>query len=308
MSDILTLAGDFPVAEEAEWRERVAKALKGKSFDSLVWRSADGFDVQPLYEPRNDVSPLGARSEAGWQIAQRVDIPRMADANEQALQDLEGGASALTLVMPDSVNAGGHGLPLGNLDDLKRLTERVELELIGLRLDAGRHALWLPQLILTLYKSRNLDLGKCDLRLCIDPVGRFALGGTMPGVEFIWDQMTRKFIQAREAGLPGQLFAADDRVYHMAGATPGQELGIVLATTVEYLRALESQGISLADAARSVSLVVSTTADLFMSVAKLRAARLVWARLMDAMGPGSNRPLHRCRNFHADDEPAGCPR
>ena len=66
----------------------------------------------------------------------RLDIPDIARANAQILEDLEGGASGISLVMPQSVGAGEHGLAITGPDDLERLFERVELDLISVRLDA----------------------------------------------------------------------------------------------------------------------------------------------------------------------------
>ncbi|NNE23674.1 MAG: methylmalonyl-CoA mutase small subunit [Rhizobiales bacterium] len=286
MSD-LPLAADFPAINEEEWRERVARVLKGASFDTLVTKSADGIDIQPLYPPSHDTGPISrGRIDAAapaWHIVQRADIPDPAKANDQILQDLEGGASAIALVMPQSVSAGEHGLAVAGPEDLKRLLERVELDLIGLRLDAGRHGLWMTPLLLSLYQERNLDPKACDLKLGIDPVGRFAHTGAMLAEPAMSARMADLLQMVEDARFEGPVFAADTRVYHMAGATPAQELGIALATVVQYLRALESKGVDLKVAASRLGMLLTSNADLFMSIAKLRAARLVWARLLEAM-------------------------
>ena len=283
----LPLAADFPAINEDEWRERVARVLKGASFDRLVTKSADGIDIQPLYAPSHDTGPITRlRADAAapaWHIVQRADIPDPAKANDQILEDLEGGASAIALVMPQSVSAGAHGLAVTGPDDLKRLLERVELDLISLRLDAGRHGLWLTPMLLSLYQERNLDPKACDLKLGIDPVGRFAHTGAMLAEPAMSERLADLLQMVQDARFEGPVFAADTRVYHMAGASPAEELGIALATLVQYFRALESQGVDLKVAASRLGLLLTSNADLFMSIAKLRAARLVWARLLEAM-------------------------
>ncbi|MGI9462310.1 MAG: methylmalonyl-CoA mutase family protein, partial [Aestuariivirgaceae bacterium] len=283
----LPLASGFPVIDEEEWRERVARVLKGAPFDRLVTKSPDGIDIQPLYPPSHDTAPLvRARPDSAapaWHIVQRADIPDPAKANDQILEDLEGGASAIALVMPQSVTAGGHGLAITSMDDLKRLLDRVELDLISLRLDAGRHGLWMTPMLLSLYAERNLNPQACDLKLSIDPVGRFAHSGAMLADPAMSERMADLLRSVTDAGFKGPVFSADTRVFHMAGASPAEELGIALATLVQYIRALESQGIDLGTAACSQGLLLTSSADLFMNIAKLRAARLVWARLLEAM-------------------------
>lgn len=283
----LPLAADFPAINEDEWRERVARVLKGASFDRLVTKSPDGIEIQPVYPPSHDAAPITrAPPDAmapAWHIVQRADMPDPARANDQILEDLEGGASAVSLVMPQSVTAGQHGLAITGSDDLKRLLERVELDLISLRLDAGRHGLWMTPLLLSLYQERNLNPQACDLKLSIDPLGRFAHSGAMLAEPAMSKRMADLLAMVAEAGFEGPVFAADTRVYHMAGASPAEELGIALATLVQYLRALEGHGVDLQIAASRLNLLLTSNADLFMSIAKLRAARLVWARLLEAM-------------------------
>src|ERR1019366_5348813 len=99
MDEDLPLAAEFPPTSQAEWRKLVEAALKGASFEKrLTSQTYDGLRVEPLY-PR-----------AAWTLMQRVDHPDPAPANAQALQDLENGATGLTLVMAGSVSANGYGL------------------------------------------------------------------------------------------------------------------------------------------------------------------------------------------------------
>ncbi|MGI9463737.1 MAG: methylmalonyl-CoA mutase family protein, partial [Aestuariivirgaceae bacterium] len=264
------------------WRERVERVLKGASAERLITSTLDGIDIQPLSPADHTASPI-ARSAIGWTIVQRVDIPDTARANAQALEDLMGGAGGLPLVMPETVTAGAHGLAIRTIDDLQRLFENVELDLSTLRLDAGGHGRWAAPLLLSLYAARNPNPELCQVHFAMDPIGRFALGGTLSSRNVMAERMAALFNQVGDAGLGGTVFAADTRVYHGAGASPAQELGLAIATGVEYLRVLQSQQISLETAALNLSFVLTADADLFMTMAKLRAARLLWARLLDVM-------------------------
>ena len=104
---------EAPVTDERIWRDRVNAVLKGADFDEkLVSRTADGIRIEPLYRMAGASASVFTRpATSPWTILQRVDDPDPVRANEQALNDLENGASGLTLVFEQSIGAYGFGLP-----------------------------------------------------------------------------------------------------------------------------------------------------------------------------------------------------
>src|SRR5215213_7189775 len=123
MSDAeeLALAAEFPAATREQWLKLLDGVLKGAPFDKrLVARTYDELAIQPLY---------GRAPGRPWQVMQRVDHPDPAAANEEALHDLENGATGLTIVCKGSLNANGFGLD-SSLETLERLFD-------GIYLDAG---------------------------------------------------------------------------------------------------------------------------------------------------------------------------
>ena len=86
------------------------------------------------------------------------------------------------------------------------------------------------------------------------------------------------------AGFRGPFAVADGRVIHNAGGSEAQELAFALASAVAYLRALEANGMALAAARDAVYFRLSTDADQFLTMAKFRAARKLWARVEQACG------------------------
>src|SRR5258708_40149290 len=85
-------------------------------------------------------------------------------------------------------------------------------------------------------------------------------------------------------GCRGELAAADGRVIHDAGGSEVQELAFVLGSGVAYLRAIEASGVPLEDAQGMVYARLSADADQFLTLAKFRALRLLWARIEQACG------------------------
>jgi methylmalonyl-CoA mutase len=292
MSDSVTdlpLASEFPPATREQWLKLVDGVLKGAPFDKkLVGKTYDGLKIEPLYERRADASALAARAPAApWQIMARVDHPDPVQANKQALEDLENGASGLVLVCPGSIGAQGFGIDIS--------AAGIEKILDGVYLDAGapiefqltREAKDAPSLVAALAKSRGLDPASVDLRVGFDPIGLMACGSSSPmpwpQVAPLFAQMTRGFA---DQGFRGPFAVADARVIHNAGGSEAQELAYALATALAYWRALEAAGLSLDDARRMIFFRLSADADQFMTMSKFRALRKLLARMEEAAGLG----------------------
>jgi methylmalonyl-CoA mutase len=286
MMDDLSLAADFPQATREQWLKLVEGVLKGADFQKkLVSRSHDGIAIQPLY-PKTEGSAPVLREQAGrWRVSQRIDHPDPAKANELALVDLEGGADALTLITRKAPAAHGFGVGIDSLEDLDRALNGVMLDLIHLRVDAGGHGRQMAALLLALAERRGHKLSDLSLDLGLDPVGAMAAMGRMSAS---WDAMAQRMgdtlAHLTSQGFAGRAFLADGRVYHEAGASEAQELAAALATGLSYLRALEAAGHSLDAARQSLSFLLVADADEFLTVAKLRALRRLWARVEQACG------------------------
>lgn len=271
----LTLADNFPAAVREAWLALVDKTLKGADFEKrLVTTTYDGLKLQPIYEQSHG-APVPQKDGQGWAILQRADIPALDEANTQALRDLEAGASGLTVLLAGHGGPSGFGVDAKSVEDFDRLLDGVYLEMIPLRLDAGKRSAEAAANLLALYEKRGIDVATADISFGLDPIGQLALHGSEidqgDALKLIPDGSTLA------------AFQADGRIYHNAGASEAQELAAALATAVSYLRWLEAAGRPLAGAVQQVAMVLSVDADMFLSAAKLRAARLLWARVQEAM-------------------------
>jgi len=284
--DDLSLAADFPQTTREQWLKRVEGVLKGADFaKKLVSRTHDGIEIQPLY-PKAEGAARIAREQAGrWRVSQRVDHPDPEKANELALLDLENGADALTLVTRQAPAARGFGVRADTVEDLDRALSGVMLDLIHLRLDAGGNGRVMAERLIALSEKRGHKLADLSLDLGMDPIGGLASQGRL---SVPWDEVAARMgamlASLAEKGFNGRAFLADGRAYHEAGASEAQELAAVLATGVAYLRALEAQGHSLDAARTSLSFLLVADADEFLTVAKVRALRRLWARVEQACG------------------------
>lgn len=284
--DDVSFAADFPAATREQWLARVEAVLKGADFGkTLVARSQDGIAIEPLY-PKAEGAARIARAEAGrWRVAQRMDHPDPAMARELALADLDGGADALTLVTGQAPAARGFGVGADTLEALDQALAGVRLDLIHLRLDAGGQGRVMAERLVALAERRGHPLAELSLDLGLDPIGAMAALGHL---SVPWEEMSARMgavlADLSAKGFAGRAFLADGRAYHEAGASEAQELAAVLATAVTYLRALEAQGHALEAARHSLAFLLVADADEFLTVAKFRALRRLWARIEQACG------------------------
>jgi methylmalonyl-CoA mutase len=285
-TDDLSLAADFAPSTYEDWRKLVDGVLKGAPFEKLVGKTYDGLKIEPIYRRATNASPIAGRPPAApWQIMQRIDHPDATAANAQALHDLENGATGLTLVFAGANGAYGVGL--------EPTAEAVEKVLDGLYLDAGI-ALELqigPQSrmaaihVAEYVKRKGLNPADCDIRFGLDPLGACTVWGSSP---YSWSEIVPAVTSAIKGlaamGFEGPFAAADGRVIHDAGGSEVQELAFVLASAVAYLRAIEQAGIALEDAQGMIYARLSADADQFLTLAKFRALRQLWARVEQACG------------------------
>ncbi len=282
----LSLSAGFPASTREQWRKLVDAVLKGAPFDRLESRTRDGLTIEPLYERAGNAQPVTSRApSAPWTLMQRVDHPDPAAANAQVLEDLQNGATGLALVFAGSVTANGFGID-SSAATLGRVFEGVEFDAgIAIDLNLSQSARDAARTVAALIKSRGFAPSSVDLRPGINPVGGFAVTGRAP---LPWAKLSQVFAglagEFAAEGFRGPLAVADGRIIHNACGSEAQELAFTLACAVSYLRALEASGMPLEAARDAVYFRLSADADQFLTMAKFRALRKLWARVEAACG------------------------
>jgi methylmalonyl-CoA mutase len=273
------LSKDFPAPRLTDWLALVEKTLGGGDVARLRSRTADGVVVEPLYTPDN-AAPAQALSRRpgldplrAWDIRRGTEHPDPARANADVLADLDGGAASVSLRLDPS---GRDGIAVASPADLARVLDGVLLDLAPVALDAGfmgaQAAGWLAQLA--------KGAPTAPLAFNLDPLGAFAKTGASPGaMTTILERDAALALGLAETYPKAKLFTASGAVVHEAGGSEGQELGFALACALAYVRALTQAGASLTAAFWTVSLNLSADADYFLTLAKLRAARILMGRL-----------------------------
>ncbi|MDQ6438218.1 methylmalonyl-CoA mutase family protein [Mesorhizobium sp. LHD-90] len=274
----------FPAADRSHWLALVEKALAGAPFDDvMVGRTDDGLAIEPLASRRIGAVPLARRKAAlPWIVVQRCDDTDPARANRQALEDVAGGAAGLALVFEGAPNAFGYGLP-DQPDTLERVLDGIPLDKVHVRIDAHPSSRAMADRLVAFLTKRRADPTKLGISFGIDSAATFAGTGRLRmSIEALQASMPQSLAHFFAIGVPGILLEADGRVFHNAGATEAQELGAMLAGAVSHLRLFEEARQALFYAAPYIGFALCVDQDQFVSIAKIRALRLLWQRALEA--------------------------
>ncbi|MGW1069309.1 methylmalonyl-CoA mutase family protein [Streptomyces aureus] len=292
-NDGLALAAEFPSATHDQWQLLVEGVLRksGKDAsgaaaeDALSTVLEDGLATRPLYTVSDAAAETGfpgfapfvrgsrpeGNTTGGWDVRQR----HTAADNALVLGDLENGVTSLWL------GVGEGGIPLSSLE---KVLDGVYLDLAPVVLDAGRDVEAAAEELLRLYAARGVAAEAVRGNLGADPLGHEARTGTATDVATVVPLALR--CAAEYPGL--RALTVDALPYHEAGGSAAQELGASLATGVAYLRELTEAGLSVEQACAQLEFRYAATADQFLTIAKLRAARRLWARVAEVCGaPGA---------------------
>lgn len=277
----LSLAAEFDPATDAEWRALVEKTLKGKPFEKAMRSSTyDEIALDALYTKDNQRSVGRPSTRTGdWGMTVPHWSPDASATNEAILDDLTRGATGIAL----RLQAGA--FPGVSISDLEQALEGVYLNMASLTLIPGEEYEAGAEAILELIEARDYKAEEVQGTLGIDPVSTLAQTGRLkePLAEGI--RAGAEIAAGISSKYPNlTAFMADGGLYHMSGATEAQELGLMLATGVAYLRAMEEQGMALDDASAQIQFSLAADADILLTVAKFRAARLLWSQVLSASG------------------------
>ena len=284
------LAGEFPGATRDQWAALVDGVLRksgrigadaelGAGVDKLVRRTPEGIPVAPLYTQADvaDLPPVGVPGRPpyvrggttdgpapdGWDVRQRHEGP---DVREAILADLENGVTSVWLATGDGA-------------ELASVLEGVLLDLAPVALDTGGADTGAAAAYLDL-AGGLADPAALLGTLGLDPIGLRARTGVGPDVASIVPLAQRV---AAEHPLV-RAIVVDGLPVHAAGGADAQELGFTMAAGVAYLRALTDAGLDVATAARLLEFRYAATDEQFPTIAKLRAARRLWSRVLEASG------------------------
>ncbi|MFI1578344.1 methylmalonyl-CoA mutase family protein [Embleya sp. NPDC020630] len=289
-----TFAGQFPQPTRDQWQRLVAGVLRKSKVlgendaperpeDLLATTTYDGVTLSPLYTEAAarpglpGLSPFVRGSRAaghaadGWDVRQAHADTDPARANESVRADLENGVTSVFLYVGADALAPG---------DLARALDGVLLDLAPVALATGADFVPAADALLAVFRASGVAPAELRGNLGADPISSHARTGS--GADLPAAARLAARAHAEFAGI--QAIVADGQPYHEAGGSDGQELGAATAAGVAYLRALTAAGLDVDTALGLIEFRFAATAEQFPTIAKLRAARRLWARVAQASG------------------------
>lgn len=315
LEDQLNLKKDFPINSFDEWKQQVEKDLKGESFDKkLLTKTYEEIILQPLYTS-NDIKDLSQLNNLpgfqnylrgnfasgfngrDWEIAQEYNQALPEELNEAIKYDLQRGLNSINIVLDiptklgldadqcKSGEVGKDGLSISGVRKMQVLFKDIDLTSQPINISGGFSALPISLLFTAYANETRTSLMNIKGSITSDPYDYLLTNGELP---FSLNQIFNEIKLATEliikSNSPIKTIGISGLAFNNTGSNAIQELGFTLATAVEYLNEMAERGLKADDVARRIKFTFGVGSFYFMEIAKLRAARLLWSKILEAYG------------------------
>lgn len=291
MAENKRLMTEFPPVTTEQWEEVIHQDLRGADYERrLVWRTDEGFNVRPYYRAENleGIEYLGAgigefpyvrgtKKCNNWRVCQSICAKDLKVANKQALSAIEGGVEMLNFVMGGAVDSKG----------FDQLLKGIDLTVIELAF-CGRKVGHLVDTFFEWVEKQGVEPSEVRANFGIDPiVAHYTMRGTFGCSQDVNKPLGRvkSFIEKGEGYKELRYINVSGENFHNSGSTIVQELAFSLSAGHEYLVRLMELGVSVDDAATSIRFSMAVSSNYFMEIAKFRAARMLWANIVNQYKP-----------------------
>lgn len=281
------LLSDFAPVSTQEWMDKITADLKGADFDKkLVWRTNEGFNVNPFYRKEdieNYITPRvlpseypyvrSTRMDNEWLIRQDINVADPVAANAKALDLLGKGITSLGFKLKKTQI---------NLESIEALLKGIYPEAVELNFTCCVSvASKLATVLVEYYQKSGADLTQCKGSIGFDPFKKQMVRGISNPQ---WVVPCKELIEAIRPLPAFRVLTVNALNLANAGAYIYQELGYAMAWGAELLDKLVAEGFSLEEVAGRIKFVFGVGSNYFMELAKFRAARWLWAEIVGAHG------------------------
>ena len=291
---------EFQAPTTQEWLDKIEVDLKGADFNKkLVWRTNEGFNVQPFYR-REDVLKLktpdslpgefpfvrgNKKDDNTWYIRQDIVADDAAEANKKALDILNKGIDSLGFYIPgEKVSAAF----------IETLLDQILCDIVEVNFHTcQRHALELAQILTACFEKKGYDKEKVVGSIDFDPMKKMVMKGKDTSEVLA---TAPQLVEALKDYPQFRCICVNTVALNNAGAYIVQELGYALAWGNEYLQQLVDAGVDVDLAAKKIKFNMGVSENYFMELAKFRAARMLWAQIVKQYEPKCDCACKMCVN------------
>ena len=286
------LFSEFPAPTTQEWLDKIQVDLKGADFNKkLVWRTNEGFNVQPFYR-REDVLKLKTpdalpgefpfvrgnhKDNNVWYVRQDIIVTDAKEANKKALDILNRGIDSLGFAIPgEKVSA----------EFINTLLEDIRCDIVEVNFTTcKRHTVELAKILAGYFDAKGYDKAKVVGSVDFDPIEKMVMKGK--DAEALLS-FAPELIEALKDYPNFRCITVNSESLNNAGAYIVQELGYALAWGNEYMQLLTEAGVDADVAANNIKFNMGVSENYFMELAKFRAARMLWAQIVKQYEPKSD--------------------
>lgn len=288
----ILLFDDFPSVSKESWKKEAEKKIaKPESYEDLIWNTEDGIAVEPFYtrEEAGDFflwgTPLpgefpfvrGTRKkDNSWLLTEEVRVAAPEDAAHVARGAVEGGADSLTFIPGTKLKRGGVETLIEHIDPSRT---RVNF---ALREDPEK----VSKFFISSCGKKGIDTRELGGAVFFDPLSQLlTYGSTATPLDKSVEKIAKTIGYLSDAAPGYAAFSVKSSTFKNSGATITQELSFTIAAAVEYLVMLKQRGVDADSACRHLVFSFSTGSSYFAEIAKLRAARALWANVVQQFSP-----------------------
>ena len=285
------LFSEFPEISTQEWENLIIRNLKGADYEKkLIWKTNQGFNVKPYYraEDLNNLQYLNSmpgefpfirgnkKDNNDWEVRHDIEIADVAGINKTALDVIKKGADAVGL----------NATQVTNREKMSLLLKDIDIEKTAIHFNYSNSFAHTADLFINEIKSIKADISKIQGSFNFDPIGAFVISGKFKNSHENCFNEVADLINKVSVELPAfKAITINGQLFHNAGGVVVQVLPYTLALANEYLAALTGKGLTVDDISSKMQFVFAISANYFMEIAKLRAARSLWANIVDQYNP-----------------------
>ena len=281
------LFNEFQPVTSQDWKNKIIEDLKGADYDKkMIWKTPEGFDVNPFY--RKEDLPAGCENnipgkypftrgnsaDNNWLVRQDLNIADANEANAKAKKIIAQGVEAVAFrvkgkwVTPEYIPTLLNGID----------AEKIEL---NFNVCPGK-AVEFTTLLVEYYRQCGFNLENIRGSINYDPIEKELFAGK---VQENCTEVMKALIEATSATPKIRCIAVNSNKLNNAGAYIAQELGYALAWGNEYLCTATEAGIPIDAIAKNIKFNMGISSNFFMEIAKFRAARMLWAKIVEQYQP-----------------------
>lgn len=285
------LFSGFSEVSTQEWKDKIIIDLKGADYNKLVTKTDFGSDFQPFYQ-ENDIKSIpfiknipaefpflrGTEPENNWKIRQEIVVNDIVEANNFAIKLLENGVNSIVFCFNDR--------HISEVADLTMLLEGIDISKTEISFKNQDNILQLQELFILFTELKSIDITKLKGSFYYNPITKFISEGVFPiGENQKFDNVNILVnLNIERLGNYGAI-NVDADLFHNAGANTVQEIAFALSQGVEYINKFtNNEPKNIENLTKQLEFTFATSSNYFIEIAKYRAVKLLWAKIIESYG------------------------